>query len=401
MLSLLATGGTIACTPGPDGLEPTLRAADLLACLGSALPCRVRPQDVFLLDSSNVQPEEWCALARAVREALDASDGVVITHGTDTMAYTAAALSFLLAGVQKPVILTGSQLPPGHPLSDARLNLLRAIAAAQAGVAGVYVCFGDRLISGVRCVKTHTTAMDAFSSVNAPLAGRFDVEGVRFDHPQPFTPPPGADLTGLRLAVDPRVFLLKLVPGTSPDVLDFVGRAGYRGLVIEARPGRPALHPPQPRGPLLPGPQRRSGPGREPVPLREGGPGSTRSPSGLAGIRPGRDMTTEAAVCKLMWAPAQTTRTCGWSTASWGIPLARVEKLGWRRSFPPGLRQALSPPFGGLGAGRRVAALSKANPPRMSLGSDFIRRTEGSVCPVARRKRQPAGLLPPKVAKRP
>ena len=177
MLSLLATGGTIACTPGPDGLEPTLRAADLLACLGSALPCRVRPQDVFLLDSSNVQPVEWCALARAVREALDASDGAVITHGTDTMAYTAAALSFLLAGVQKPVILTGSQLPPGHPLSDARLNLLRAIAAAQAGVAGEYVCFGDRLISGVRCVKTHTTAMDAFSSVNAPLAGRFDVEG--------------------------------------------------------------------------------------------------------------------------------------------------------------------------------------------------------------------------------
>ena len=307
MLSLLATGGTIACTPGPDGLEPTLRAADLLACLGSALPCRVRPQDVFLLDSSNVQPEEWCALARAVREALDASDGVVITHGTDTMAYTAAALSFLLAGVQKPIILTGSQLPPGHPLSDARLNLLRAIAAAQAGVAGVYVCFGDRLISGVRCVKTHTTAMDAFSSVNAPLAGRFDVEGVRFDHPQPFTPPPGADLTGLRLAVDPRVFLLKLVPGTSPDVLDFVGRAGYRGLVIEAF-GLGGLH--YIRRNLVKALSSLARSGVRVLAVSQclyekADLGLYEVASGLAGIRPGRDMTTEAAVCKLMWALAQ------------------------------------------------------------------------------------------------
>lgn len=307
MLSLLATGGTIACTPGPDGLEPTLRAADLLAYLGSALPCRVRPQDVFLLDSSNVQPEEWCALARAVREALDASDGAVITHGTDTMAYTAAALSFLLAGVQKPVILTGSQLPPGHPLSDARLNLLRAIAAAQAGVAGVYVCFGDRLISGVRCVKTHTTAMDAFSSVNAPLAGRFDVEGVRFDHPQPFTPPPGADLTGLRLAVDPRVFLLKLVPGTSPDVLDFVGRAGYRGLVIEAF-GLGGLH--YIRRNLVKALSSLARSGVRVLAVSQclyekADLGLYEVASGLAGIRPGRDMTTEAAVCKLMWALAQ------------------------------------------------------------------------------------------------
>ena len=136
MLTLLATGGTIACTPGKNGLEPTLGAADLLRALGPAAPAPVRARDVFTLDSSNVQPEEWRALARAAHEALKASDGVVITHGTDTMAYTAAALSFMLAGERKPVILTGSQLPLDHPLTDARLNLLRAFAAAQAGVGG-------------------------------------------------------------------------------------------------------------------------------------------------------------------------------------------------------------------------------------------------------------------------
>ena len=166
-LMLLATGGTIACTPTENGLAPTLHAQDLIDRIAPALPCEILARDVFMMDSSNMQPEEWSALSRAADEALRECDGVVITHGTDTMAYTAAALSYMLAGVGKPVILTGSQLPLSHPLTDARLNLLRAFTAAMEGVPGVYVCFHDRLISGVRCVKTHTSSMDAFSSVNA------------------------------------------------------------------------------------------------------------------------------------------------------------------------------------------------------------------------------------------
>ena len=186
------------------------------------------------MDSSDMDPDAWRKLVRIISDNYERYTGFVILHGTDTMAYTASALSFMLEGLNKPVILTGSQLPMNHPLTDARLNLLRAFAAAQAGVPGVYVCFGDRLISGVRCVKTHTTSMDAFSSVNAPQAGHFDVEGVHFSHPQRYTPPPGAEDLPLRDGIDPRVFLLKLVPGTSPDVLRFVREADYRGLVIEA-----------------------------------------------------------------------------------------------------------------------------------------------------------------------
>ena len=309
MLTLLATGGTIACTPGKNGLEPTLGAADLLRALGPAAPAPVRARDVFTLDSSNVQPEEWRALARAAHEALRASDGVVITHGTDTMAYTAAALSFMLAGERKPVILTGSQLPLDHPLTDARLNLLRAFAAAQAGVGGVYVCFGDRLISGVRCVKTHTTSMDAFSSVNAPLAGHFDVEGVHFDHPQAYTPPPGAEDLPLRDGIDPRVFLLKLVPGTSPDVLRFVREAGYRGLVIEAF-GLGGLH--YIRRNLVRALDALAKSGVRVLVVSQclyekADLGIYEVASGLAPsrVRGGADMTTEAAVCKLMWALGQ------------------------------------------------------------------------------------------------
>ncbi|MEG2604294.1 MAG: asparaginase, partial [Clostridia bacterium] len=233
-IALLATGGTIACTPTENGLAPTLCAADLLHAISGSLPCEVVPRDVFRMDSSNMQPEEWRALAEETMAAFETCDGVVITHGTDTMAYTAAALSFMLAGTAKPVILTGSQMPLAHPLSDAPQNLLRALTAATQGVGGVYVCFGERLISGVRCVKTHTMALDAFSSVNAPLAGWFDAEGLHIEHPQCFTPPEGEGGFALRAGIDTRVFLLKLVPGTSPDVLRFVREAGYRGVVIEA-----------------------------------------------------------------------------------------------------------------------------------------------------------------------
>ena len=215
----------------------------------------------------------------------------------------------MLAGERKPVILTGSQLPMNHPLTDARLNLLRAFAAAQAGVPGVYVCFGDRLISGVRCVKTHTTSMDAFSSVNAPQAGHFDVEGVHFSHPQRYTPPPGAEDLPLRDGIDPRVFLLKLVPGTSPDVLRFVREADYRGLVIEAF-GLGGLH--YIRRNLVRALDALAKSGVRVLVVSQclyekADLGIYEVASGLAPshVRGGADMTTEAAVCKLMWALAQ------------------------------------------------------------------------------------------------
>ena len=306
-IMLLATGGTIACTQGEHGLEPTLHGRDLLAAIQTDLPCAVDARDVFLMDSSNMQPEEWSALARAVDEALQTCDGAVITHGTDTMAYTAAALSFMLAGVGKPVVLTGSQLPLAHPLTDGRLNLLRAIHAAMADISGVYVCFDNQLISGVRCVKTHTSSMNAFSSVNEPPAGFFDVEGLHIDHPQPYLPL--EQPYRLRDGIDPRVFLLKLVPGTSPDVLRFVKSAGYRGLVIEAF-GLGGLHYirrnlVEALGQLVDG-------GiyvvvvsqclyeKANLNVYEVGHGLVRDC-----ILSGRDMTTEAAVCKMMWALAQ------------------------------------------------------------------------------------------------
>jgi L-asparaginase len=307
-IALLATGGTIASTQGKNGYAPTLGAAELIR--GIRFPCIIEPRDVFCLDSSNMQPEEWCVLAQATHDALLDCDGVVITHGTDTMAYSASILSFMLAGVEKPVVLTGSQMPIGDALSDARGNLRRAVAAALQEIRGVYVCFDQKLIQGTRCVKTHTTAIDAFSSINAPLAGYFDAEGIHIENPQPFTPsdvlPPGYRL---RNTLNANVFLMKLVPGTSPEVFRFIREAGYQGLVIEAF-GLGGLH--YIRRNLVEALYAFAESDvhvmvvsqclyeKADLTVYEVGRGLMHQH-----VHSGRDMTTEAAVTKLMWALAQ------------------------------------------------------------------------------------------------
>ena len=302
-IALLATGGTIACRKTPEGLSPALHAQELVKYIPAG-ECELVGRDVFSMDSSNIQPEEWSILATAADEALRSCDGVVITHGTDTMGYTAAALSYMLLGLEKPVIITGSQLPLGAPLSDAEINLSCAIEAAQQGTAGVYVCFNRKLIHGVRAVKTRTMSFDAFDSVNKSLAGMIDSEGVHF-----LRPAKTQERYCLRPDVDSRVFLLKLVPGTHPDVLDFVAQAGYRGLVIEAF-GLGGLH--YIRRNLVEKLRMLRARGvrvmvvtqcmyeRADLSIYEVGNQLLKTD-----VINGHDMTTEAAVTKMMWALAQ------------------------------------------------------------------------------------------------
>lgn len=114
-IALLATGGTIACRQTEHGLTPALTGAELIRGIPMSRDAELVSRDVFSMDSSNIQPEEWAQLARAIDQSFQDCDGVVVTHGTDTMGYTAAALSFMLLGQKKPVILTGSQLPLGAP----------------------------------------------------------------------------------------------------------------------------------------------------------------------------------------------------------------------------------------------------------------------------------------------
>lgn len=231
---LLGTGGTIAAAESAHGLHPAYRAAELLARIPEAAEvpgvASIDTRDVFLLDSSNIQPEEWRELARACADALADYDGLVVTHGTDTMAYTAAMLSFMLRGLDRPVVLTGSQMPIGEVFTDARLNLPSAVSVAATAPRGVFLAFNRKVIHGCRAVKVRTTGVDAFESVNFPLAGRIGDHGAAMDYEWPAPDGPFR----LEDALSPDVFLLKLVPGTRPSLFRDIQRMGYRGLVVEA-----------------------------------------------------------------------------------------------------------------------------------------------------------------------
>ena len=138
---LLTTGGTIASLPGGDGLEP--QRSDVMERELNQLRTYydIRVQDVICLDSSNIRPEEWQLLARHIFEERVGYDGIVVSHGTDTMAYTASAVTFMLPGIDLPVVFTGSQLPLADMLSDGPDNLRTAFAMAAAGHPGVFLAF--------------------------------------------------------------------------------------------------------------------------------------------------------------------------------------------------------------------------------------------------------------------
>ena len=224
---MLATGGTIACEPSEDGLVPKLSGEAMLERLGP-LPCEADVLELMNLDSSNLQPEDWETMARAVADAYDAYDGFVIAHGTDTLAYTAAALHQMLRNLGKSVVITGAQLPLAAEGSDGPLNLRDAFFVACEGVPGVYVVFHGDVIDGARAKKMHTESFAAYASVNAPLA-RITPGGVMWREKRPLPEEGFRLVTGL----EKRVCVLKLIPGTRPELLDMLVDAGYRGVIIE------------------------------------------------------------------------------------------------------------------------------------------------------------------------
>ena len=228
---LLTTGGTIASVPGSAGLEP--RTSEImdreLTQLGSYYDITVK--DVMCLDSSNIRPGEWQELARQIFASRGSCDGIVVSHGTDTMAYTASAVTFMLPGIDLPVVFTGSQLPLTDMLSDGPDNLRTAFAMAASGKPGVFLAFDRKIMLGCRAVKVRASAFSAFESVNAQYAAQVTGLGLTFF---PGALPRISGPARLRDGISSDVFLLKLTPGLSPDIFTLLTRMGYRGIVIEA-----------------------------------------------------------------------------------------------------------------------------------------------------------------------
>ncbi len=191
---LLATGGTIASRPtAAGGLAPAITSEELLACVPELADlCKVSAVQVFNLDSTNVGPAQWQSIVRCIKENYDACDGFVIAHGTDTMAYTAAALSYMVQNSAKPVVLTGSQKSIYNRDTDARNNLYRAfVYAVSDGAWGVQLVFDNKVILGTRARKTRTRSFNAFSSIDYPETAVFrDTRLVTFLR-RPTDQPPG------------------------------------------------------------------------------------------------------------------------------------------------------------------------------------------------------------------
>ena len=168
---LIATGGTIASAEDGNGLSPALTGEELAHSVPEIEGlCDLDIVQPMNIDSTNMRPADWLRIAEVIREGYDAHDGFVVLHGTDTMAYTAAALSYLIQNSPKPIVLTGSQQPMGNPFTDAKINLYQSLVyAADERSSDVSIVFGGYAIAGTRARKQRTMSFNAFASVNYPV----------------------------------------------------------------------------------------------------------------------------------------------------------------------------------------------------------------------------------------
>ena len=229
-LLLLSTGGTIASVVSEEGLVPKESGETLIKRL-EKLPYDIDIKDILQLDSSNIQPEEWRTIAENIYDARNDYDGIVLSHGTDTMAYTASMLTFMLQKINIPVVLTGSQVPINVVLSDAPDNLRLAFAASATCKPGIYLAFDRKVMLGCRSVKVRTINFNAFESVNYQLVAQVTSDGLVFNEEAKIPSHDGK--TVLNTEIDPHVAVIKLFPGFDPNLLYAMVNNGCQGIVIE------------------------------------------------------------------------------------------------------------------------------------------------------------------------
>ncbi len=246
-LVVIGTGGTISSAKGKNGLTPVFTLDEMIAELKSLYPVenfirKITPIQLMNIDSSNMQPRDWQKIASQIYEHIKpGGEGkkvrVVITHGTDTMAYTTSAISYMLQNIGIPIIFTGSQRGWTEPETDAKRNLYFAFRAAAENIGGLYVAFNDKIIRGVRVKKTDMPEiphLDPFDSAHKDIEGIFYKEKMlisndaRENYDIDKVP-----ILDTRIAPE-SVCIVKLTPGLSPRVFDYVKKDGYKGVIIEA-----------------------------------------------------------------------------------------------------------------------------------------------------------------------
>ncbi|WP_456421960.1 asparaginase [Thermococcus sp.] len=302
---IIGTGGTIASAKTERGYKAKLSVDEILELAGiKGNGVEIETKDILNLDSTLIQPEDWVTIGMAVFENLNDYDGIVITHGTDTLAYTSSALSFMLRNVPVPIVLTGSMLPITEPKSDAPRNLKTALTFAMRGLPGVYVAFMDKIMLGTRVSKVHSLGLNAFQSVNYPDVAYVKGDEIVVRH-RPKLPSGKPEFDP---SIDPNVVHLRLTPGLSPDVFLSIAEK-VNGIVLE---GYGAGGIPYRGRNLLKAVSKVTE--EKPVVMTTqalyGGVDLTRYEVGRraleAGVIPAGDMTKEATLTKLMWALGHT-----------------------------------------------------------------------------------------------
>lgn len=227
----IATGGTIASKRSHHGLKPKITPEELISYIPQVQSfCEIDTIQLLNLDSTNMEPGHWKMMVHTIREHYDAYDGFVIAHGTDTMAYTAAALSYMIQNSKKPIVITGAQKPIDLEITDAKSNLIDSfLYASDDASQGVQIVFDGKVIAGTRAKKVRSKSYNAFSSIDYPsLAMIQEMNIMRYIPMLPYQ-----EEVRFYEEMNDNVYLMKMIPGIRAKVLNSIFEQ-YDSIVVES-----------------------------------------------------------------------------------------------------------------------------------------------------------------------
>ncbi len=227
---MIATGGTIACIPSDNGLIPSLSGKEIIELVPALQHiCTIDIIKIMNIDSSNLSPHNWISMLDTVEKNYNDYDGFVITHGTDTMAYSASMLSCAINNLSKPIVFTGSQLPIKAEGTDACKNIQDAFLSACSDNCGVFLAFNGLIHNGDCTKKVYSQNFTGFLSINQEPAGISDNEKIIWNI---VNKKPESSIS-FNKNISEKVFVLKMVPSLKPEIIDILINMGYLGIIIE------------------------------------------------------------------------------------------------------------------------------------------------------------------------
>lgn len=227
---MITTGGTIASIPSDNGLIPEISGKDIISLMPELKNiCTIDTLELLNIDSSNISKKHYILMLDTLEKNYDNYDGFVITHGTDTMAYSSSMLTCAIENLDKPIVFTGSQLPLKAKATDAYRNLYDAFLAASDNVYGVFLAFNGDIHYGDSVKKVYSENFTGFLSINNKTAGKSDNNKIIWNklyknhNIKPV----------FNKNISEKVFVLKMVPSLKPDIIDVLINMGYKGIIIE------------------------------------------------------------------------------------------------------------------------------------------------------------------------